>query len=118
MTRRQGKERRQWVRAKRVLNVEYRLSSSKSKTKDAGWHVSTTKDMSIGGMAFYTEEEYRPGDILEIRIAMSGTIDIYKGPAKVVRTVKRRTGAHYLTAVAFISAKVKSRRAKSYAARK
>ena len=106
-------ERRNWVRAKRVLSIEFRRVSKNKSYIDDAWHLSTTQDMSIGGVSFYTDCEYRKNDILEIRIVMSGILDIFKGFGKVVRVEKRKTGAYYLIAIALIHKDTKKVRIKA-----
>jgi len=107
-------ERRSFVRAKRVLSIEYHLIKSARRKVDPAWHLSTTQDMSLGGLTFFTDVEFRPGDILEVKVVMSGVLDIFKGPCRVVRVDKKRTGAYFLTAVQFLNTRLKSRSAKTY----
>ncbi len=107
-------ERRSFVRAKRVLSIEYQLIKSARRKVHPVWHLSTTHDMSLGGLTFFTDEEFRPGDILEVHVVMSGVLDIFKGPCKVVRVERKKTGTYYLTAVHFIQNHLRSRSAKSY----
>ena len=107
-------ERRSFVRAKRILSIEYQLVKSSRRKIDPAWHLSTTQDMSLGGLTFFTDVEFRPGDVLEVKVVMSGVLDIFKGPCQVVRVDKKRTGAYFLTAVQFVNNRMKSRSAKSY----
>jgi len=108
-------ERRQAVRAKRVLSIQLRLvKSSRRKNVDRSWCLSTTQDMGIGGVAFYSETEYSPNDILELHITMSGFLDIYKGFGKVSRVERKKTGAYFLTAVKYIRAFPVKRSAKAF----
>ena len=107
-------ERRSFIRAKRILSIEYQLIKSARRKIDPAWHLSTTQDMSLGGLTFFTDVEFRPGDILEVRVVMSGVLDIFKGPCKVIRADRKKAGAYYLTAVQFINNHLKSRSAKSY----
>ena len=107
-------ERRGFVRAKRILSIEYQLTKSARRKVDPAWHLSTTQDMSLGGLTFFTDVEFRPGDVLEVKVVMSGVLDIFKGPCQVVRVDKKRTGAYFLTAVQFINNRIKSRSAKTY----
>lgn len=109
-------ERRSFARAKRVLSIEFRLVKSKRRNVDSMWHLSTTEDMSFGGLAFYTENEYRMGDTLEVRVVMSGVLDIYSGYGKIVRMERKKTGSYFLVAVKFLGMKVKNRNAKTFAA--
>lgn len=94
------KERRQFVRAKRVLAIEYRRADKSRKA--SAWHLSTTEDMSLGGIKFYSEIELRSGDMLEIRVVMSGVLDIFKGLVKVVRVEKKASSSYFVTAAQFI----------------
>ena len=96
------KDRRTFVRAKRILSIEYRLIKSRFKTVNKSWHLSTTQDMSLGGVAFYTDQDYRIGDILQIRVIMSGILDIFHGQVKIVRIDRRRSASHSLIAVQII----------------
>jgi len=108
------KERRSWVRAKRVLSIQYRLSQSKRKSVSKEWNLSTTQDMSLGGLTFYTDAEYKAGDVLEIHVVMSGILDIFKGFGKVVRAQKKKSGGYFTVAIKFLENKTKVREAKSY----
>ena len=107
-------ERRVFIRAKRVLSIEYHLIKPSRLHIDKNWHLSTTQDMSLGGLTFFTDIEYRPGDILEVRVVMSGVLDIFKGLCRVIRVEKKKTGAYFLIAVQFINPRAKSRSAKHY----
>ena len=105
-------ERRNGIRAKRILSIQYRLVKSKIKNKNGDWHLSTTEDMSVSGLSFLSEHAFTPGDILEVQVVMSGVLDIYNGLARVVRTDRKKTAAYYLVGVKFVLGK--SRSAKSY----
>ena len=107
-------ERRNFVRAKRVLSIEYHVVHSSRKPVDKTWHLSTTEDMSLGGVSFYSDQEIRHKDVLEIRVVMSGVLDIFKGLAKVVRVERKRSGQYSFVAVQIIGEKGKRRQAKSY----
>jgi hypothetical protein len=111
MKKQMAEERRFWVRAKRVLSIQYRLVKSRRKSADGSWHLSTTQDMSFGGLSFYTDQEYRKEDVLELHVVMSGILDIFNGLGKVVRVEKKATGSYFLVAVKFVEQK---RQAKSY----
>jgi c-di-GMP-binding flagellar brake protein YcgR len=96
-------ERRQFVRAKRVMSIEYRLvkSAAKQLGRDKDWKLSVTYDMSAGGVSFYSEGEFKKDDILEVRIVLSGLLDIYKGYARIVRVDKKKNGVFSLIAIQF-----------------
>jgi hypothetical protein len=100
------KERRQFIRAKRVLAIEYRQPAHKGK-KVNEWNLSTTEDMSLGGIKFFSDHEFRAGDLLEIRVVMSGVLDIYKGMVKIVRVEKKASSSFFVTAAQFLGPKKK-----------
>lgn len=95
------KERRNWPRAKRILSIEYRLFKSRRQT-NRSWHLSTTDNVSAEGLAFYSDHQYRLGDILELRVVMSGVLDIFNGRGEVIRVDQKRMGACFFVAVRFI----------------
>lgn len=95
-------ERRQAVRSRRILSIQFRLIKSKTKRRqDTEWHISTTHDMSATGLSFISDVAYQMGDILELNMVLSGVIDIYKGFGKVVRLEEKTPGLVYLIAVKF-----------------
>lgn len=95
-------ERRNFIRAKRVMSIQYRLLKSKIKTPTTKtWHLSATHDMSLGGVGFYSDVEYRVGDIIELQVIMSGLLHIYDGSAEVVRVEKK--GSVYFVGVRILS---------------
>jgi hypothetical protein len=96
------KERRSWPRAKRILSIEYRLFKSRRRQADRSWHLSTTDNVSAEGLAFYSDHEYSTGDILDLRVVMSGVLDIFNGRGEVIRADQKRTGACFFVAVRFI----------------
>ncbi len=102
MVKKTGKERRNWIRAKHVLSIQYRISKCKRKNFDPTWGLSTTQDMSYGGLSFLTERDIRVGDILELRVVMSGILDIFSGFTKAVRVMKKKKGAYALVAVKYL----------------
>jgi hypothetical protein len=99
-----GKERRQAIRAKRILSIQYRLIKNKGKAKvsHTPWYLSTTHDMSILGISFLSEVPFQIRDILEMHVVMSGVLDIFKGEGQVVRVEQKIPGAFYLIAVKFV----------------
>lgn len=96
------KERRNWSRAKRVLSIEYRLYRAPRRGPEEAWCLSTTQDISMGGLTFYSDQQYRIGDVLEIRVVMSGLLDIFKGLGEVTRVERKKMGAAYFVAVHFL----------------
>jgi hypothetical protein len=109
MVKQASKERRQWLRAKRILSIQHRLIKRGRKKCATRWSLSTTEDMSVGGLAFLTEYEYKKTDMIEIKVIMSGLLDIYSGVAEVVRVEKNKTAVFFLTAVAFAGSKIKAK---------
>jgi len=95
------KERRGFSRAKRILSIEYRLYKSKYQHGDREWHLSTTEDISPEGLSFYSDHEYHPGDILDVRVVMSGFLEVFKGRGEVVRVYQKRLGACFFIALRF-----------------
>ncbi len=95
------KERRCCSRATRILSIEYRLYKSRRQHSDPNWHLSTTEDVSPEGLSFYSDYEYRPGDILDVRVVMSGLLEVFKGQGEVVRAEQKRLGACFFIALRF-----------------
>ena len=91
------------------------MVKSRYKDGDTQWHLSTTHDMSLLGLAFLSDVPYAIDDALELHVVMSGILDIYKGYGKVVRVERKTTGAFYLIAVKFVDSRVvkKTRKAKT-----
>ncbi|VAX38229.1 hypothetical protein MNBD_UNCLBAC01-2017 [hydrothermal vent metagenome] len=99
-------ERRKWLRAKRVLSIQFRVIKTKRKNVDTAWKLSMTENMSVGGLAFYTEYgEYAIGDVLEMKVVMSGVLDIFTGEAKIVRKEFKKNAAHILLGVRYSTKK-------------
>ena len=98
-------ERRAFVRAKRVLCVNHRLNQAKKRNDDSAWCLSATHDMSFNGISFYSDCEYKKGDVLELHVLMSGILDIFKGYAEVVRVNKKKNGAYFFIAVRLLEKK-------------
>ena len=96
------KERRGCSRATRILSIEYRLYKSRRQHNDRSWHLSTTEDVSPAGLSFYSDYEYYPGDILDIRVGMPGLLEVFKGQCEVVRAEQNPLGACYFIALRFV----------------
>lgn len=92
-------ERRHTIRAKQILSIQFRLVKRSRKNIDKSWGLSTTQDVSLEGISFYTDREFCINDILEIHVIMSGFLDVYKGYGKVVRMERKKSGVCYLVAV-------------------
>lgn len=102
MVRQSVEDRRQTVRAKRILSIQFRIIKSRVKNFDNLWHLSTTYDMSYSGIAFLSDIAMQVDDIIELQVVMSGILDICKGYAQVVRVERKATGVYYMVAVKFI----------------
>ncbi len=111
-------ERREYVRAKRILSVRHRLVKRKNKAMHDFWYLSTTEDMSVNGLLFTSAMPYQKADIIELEIVMSGVLDIFRGYGKVVRVIKKESGAFYSVAVQYIDIKVKNPRAAGLSVRR
>lgn len=101
MVKTMSRERRDFSRAKRILSIEYRLYKSKRQYGNSQWHLSTTEDVSPEGLSFYSDHEYRLGDILDVRVVMSGLLEVFKGQGEVVRVEQKRLGAYFFIALRF-----------------
>lgn len=107
-------EKRAYVRAKRVLSIQFRIHKTRRKNIDKTWQLSTTSDMSYGGVCFFTDQEYQIDDILELKIVMSGILDIFTGYGKVIRSKRNDAGAYYSLGVKFLDKNYEKRMAKRY----
>ncbi|HBO97827.1 MAG TPA: hypothetical protein DE315_01475 [Candidatus Omnitrophica bacterium] len=96
------KERRGYSRAKRILSIEYRLYKSRRRPADQQWHLSTTEDIGPESLSFYSDYEYHQGDILDVRVVMSGVLDVFNGRGEVIRVDQKRMGACFFVAVRLI----------------
>lgn len=97
------RDRRQWSRAERILSIEYRLHKSHLKNADRSWHLTTTEGISLGGLSFYSDYEYRLEDVLEVRVVMSGFLNVYNGLGRITRVERKKTGVCYYTALKFLN---------------
>ncbi len=106
-------ERRDSIRARRIVTVRHRLHKHKSKVTNGQWQVSMTENMSYSGLLFVSAIGYEAGDIVELEVVMSGLLDIFKGYAQVIRQTKQKGGFFYI-AVKYVDFKpsVKNRSAK------
>lgn len=102
MVRQANKERRSHIRAKRILSIQFRVKPKSRKDVNRPWGISITEDMSPAGLSFYTEREYKVGDILELHVIMSGFWNLYQGLAQIVRVQRKTSGACYWVAVRLI----------------
>jgi hypothetical protein len=105
-------ERRDSVRANRIITVRNRLVKRHGRKVDSIWQLATTSNMSLSGLLFVSALDYRPGDIVELQVVMSGILDIFNGYGKVVRSIRNR-GGYYQIGVKYVDLKSKRRPAKS-----
>ena len=103
-------ERRNSVRAKRILSIQYRLFKARKKNAEEPWCLSMTEDMSVGGLSFYTDKEFAVDDTLEMHVVMSGVLDIFNGLGKVVRVERKKTGVYFLVGIKFVDKNTRSNR--------
>ncbi len=107
-------DRRDSVRAQRIITVRHRLAKHKGHKKISPWQISVSENMSLSGLLFVSAIAYQKGDLLEIEVVMSGILDIFNGYGEVVRMTHHR-GGHYLVAIKYVDLKTKpkTRSAKS-----
>lgn len=103
-------ERRDGVRANRVIAVSHRLVRRGKRAVNSVWSLSTTRNMSVSGLLFMSPVAYKAGDLLELEVVMSGMIEVYCGPAQVVRVVES-SAASFDIAVKYVELKARSRSA-------
>ena len=100
-------ERRQFVRARRILSVRHRLHMRRGRPMHEFWYLSTTEDMSANGLLFTSAMPYQKSDIIEIEVVLSGVLDIFRGFGRVARVSKKESGAFYNVAVQYVDVKGK-----------
>ena len=107
-------ERRDSIRAKRIVNVRHRLVKHNGRKASGPWQMSLTEDMSLSGLLFVSAIGYSKGDVVEVQVVMSGILDIFNGFGEVVRS-SRHKGGFYYVAIKYtdLKPKVKTRSAKS-----
>lgn len=107
MVRQSIEERREAIRAKRILSIQFRIVKSRVKDFDNSWHLSTTHDMSFSGIAFLSDIPMQVDDVVELQVVMSGILDVCKGFGQVVRVEKKSTGVYCMVAVKFVESPLK-----------
>ncbi|MDE1921227.1 MAG: PilZ domain-containing protein [Candidatus Omnitrophica bacterium] len=105
-------DRRDSVRARRIITVRHRLVKHNNRKIDSIWQLATTENMSLSGLLFVSALPYHPDDVIELNIIMSGVIDIFNGFGKVVRVIRNKGGYHKV-AVRYVDLKARRRPAKS-----
>jgi hypothetical protein len=99
-------ERRDSIRAQRIVTVKHRKVKHKGKTVSAKWQISLTENMSLSGLLFVSPVVYEKNDIVEVEVVMSGILDIFKGFGEVIRATQHKAG-HYHIAVKYVDLKAK-----------
>ena len=105
-------ERRDSVRASRIITVRHRLFKHNGRKVDSPWQLSTTENMSLSGLLFVSAIAYDADDVVELQVVMSGILDIFNGYGKVMRS-SRNKGGYYHVGVKYVDLKSKKRPAKS-----
>jgi len=105
-------ERRDSIRAKRIITVRHRLVKHNNRKVNSMWQLATTENMSLSGLLFVSALSYHAGDIVELQVVMSGVLDIFNGYGKVVRS-SRNKGGYFQIGVKYVELKMKRRAAKS-----
>jgi len=111
-------ERRKAIRARRVISIQFRRVSPRKKGDETKWHLSSTQDMSVLGLSFYSEVPFHIDDILELQVVMSGVLDIFKGFGKVLRVEKKGKSELCSIAVKFVDSPVRRTSARPSARKK
>ena len=105
-------ERRDSIRAQRIITVRHRLVKRNGRKANSMWQLSTTENMSLSGALFISAIPYHAADVVELQVVMSGVLDIFNGYGKVVR-VSRNKGGYYLIGVKYVDLKSRPRSAKT-----
>src|SRR5271154_3960231 len=105
-------ERRDSIRAKRIITVRHRLVKRNSRKVDTIWQLATTENMSLSGLLFVSALAYHPGDIVELQVIMSGVLDIFNGFGKVIRAFRNK-GGYYQVGIKYVDLKLRPRPAKT-----
>jgi len=105
-------ERRDSIRAKRIITVRHRLIKHNNRKTDTMWQLATTENMSLSGLLFVSALAYEQGDIVELQVVMSGVLEIFNGFGKVVRATRNK-GGYYKVGVKYVDLKARRRSAKT-----
>ena len=105
-------ERRDSIRAKRIITVRHRLFKHNNRKVKSMWQLATTENMSLSGLLFVSALVYHTGDIIELQVVMSGALDIFNGYGKVMRAYRNK-GGYYQIGVKYVDLKIKRRPAKT-----
>ncbi len=103
-----NEERRDSLRARRIVTVKHRLVEHKGRSVSKPWQLSTTEDMSLSGLLFVSPFAYEKEDLIEVEVIMSGILDIFKGYGQVVRSIQHKSG-YYHVAIKYTDLKPRPR---------
>jgi len=107
-----NEERRDSIRAKRIITVRHRLVRHNGRKAESIWQLAVTENMSLSGLLLVSALSYHIGDIIELQVVMSGVIDIFNGFGKVVRVSRNKAG-YYKVGIKYVELKIKHRPARS-----
>ncbi len=107
-------ERRDSIRAHRIVTVKHRRVQHKGRKVSDKWQLALTENMSLSGLLFVSAIDYEKDDVIEVEVVMSGLLDLFKGFGQVVRSIRQKAG-HSHVAIKYIQLKpkTKNRSAKS-----
>ena len=105
-------ERRDSVRAKRIITVRHRLVKHNNRKVNTIWQLAATENMSLSGLLFVSALAYHPGDIIELQVVMYGALDLFNGYGKVIRSTRNKAGYFYI-GIKYVDLKSKRRPAKT-----
>jgi hypothetical protein len=109
-------ERRDSIRAKRIVTVRHRLSKHNGRYVNGKWQMSVTEDMSLSGLLFVSAIAYEKDDLVELEVVMSGLLNIFKGYGQVIRLTRQKGGFYYV-AVKYVDFKKPLMKAKTRSAK-
>ena len=106
-------ERRDSVRAKRIITVRHRLIKHNNRKVNSMWQLAVTENMSLSGLLFVSALVYiTPAISLNSRSLWPVSFDIFNGFGKVIRNTRNKNGS-YQIAVKYVDLKSKRRSAKT-----
>ena len=99
-------DRRLFARLQANVNVSYRIVKNAlepdAQQDDAAEMATMTKDISAGGLSFYTKEAITDSSILELKIELPSPKEAIKCLAKVLRHLPVESTVFFETAVCFL----------------
>ncbi|MBF0489330.1 MAG: hypothetical protein HQL15_01755 [Candidatus Omnitrophica bacterium] len=101
-------ERRDSIRAQRIVTVRHRLVKHNGRKVSSPWQVSLTENMSLSGLLFVSAIPYEKEDWIEVDVVMSGILDIFKGYGQVIRSTLHNAGYYYV-AIKYVDLKSRTK---------